>query len=796
MQALKKVCERGFGTIAQWSFRHRWLALLLVLGVVAALISQLPSLTMDTRNESFFKADDQVLIDYNTFRDQYGKDEFIILAIRHPDIFGFDFLQTLQKLHQELEKKVPYLDEVTSLVNIRNTRGEGDEIIVEDFLQHWPVNQQDLEKVRQRAEENTLYDNFVLSEDKTMTALIIKPLACNPETGILQQTEGSCRPMSNKQNREMMAAMEKVIDEFRSESFPIALSGMPVVVDYLNLTIEKDLSLIIPAMYIMIIIFLGLMFRRISGILYPLILFFLSLLSAMALMAILDIPMTNITIILPSFMLVVSISDAVHILALFYAEYQRCGDREAAIVSAMKRSGLAILMTSVTTAGGLASFAAAEIAPVADLGIVAPIGVFLALFYTVLLLPALLAIFPVKLKTTHPRRQDILDAIFKQLAAFTYNYKWAVIGFFALLTVIAASGAAQLQFSHLALRWFPQDSQIRTDTELIDKTMHGTVSLDIVIDTGKADGLYDPEFISSLETAVEKYGSYQYEDLFVGKILDLTTILKETNRALHENKEAFYSVPKDRKLIAQELFLFQLSGSDDLDELVDQQFRQTRLAMHLPYRDSIKFKKLVEFVEADLVKRFPDCSITVTGVNALFIEMLNNVMVTMVRSYTLAIVLISVLMVFMLGRLRMGLLSMIPNLFPLVVVLGLMGWFDIPLDFGTILIGSISIGIIVDDTIHFLHHFSTYYEQFHDCQTATWRTLQTAGRAMVVTSVVLMGGFLCNMFSGLTLNRYSGFLIAATVFIALITDLLLTPAILSAVYGKKPVSVSHVEVAS
>lgn len=793
MKGIKQVLAKAFGKIAATSFRHPWLALLLAVGVCIGLVSQLPHLRMDTRNETFFRPDDKVLLDYNKFRDQYGKDEFIILAIEHPNIFSLEFLQKLHNLHQDLEKNIAYLDEVTSLVNVRNTYGKEDELIVEDFLQSWPQNQQHLDLLRLRAKENSLYRNYILSENEQTTAIIIKPLACNPDADVLMQTEGSCEPMSNEQNRQLMAALEEIIAKYESETFPVAVSGMPVVVDYLNLTLEKDLAVIIPTMYLMVILFLAIMFRRVSGVIYPVVIFVCSLVSAIALMAILGIPMTNITIILPSFMLVVSISDAVHILALFYPEYQKSGNREQAIIAAMEHSGLAILMTTVTTAGGLISFAVAKVAPVADLGIVAPIGIVLALFYTVVLLPALLAIFPVKMKAEYSHNRSS-ERFFKLLSNMSCKYRWLIVGIFLVIVAVSAAGLTKLQFSHLALRWFPKDSQIRIDTELIDNKMHGSVSLDVIIDTGRPDGLYDPVFIQALDEATVKYRTYEYQDLFVGKILDVTTLLKETNRALHGNAQEQYALPKDRELIAQELFLFQLSGADDLDELVDQQFSQTRIAFHLPYRDSVKFKQFVKYLEADLQQRFPEASIAITGVNALFIEMLNNVMVTMMRSYTIALVLISILMIFMLGKLRMGLLSMIPNLLPIVTIMGLMGWFGIALDFGTILIGSISIGIIVDDTIHFLHNFSRYYDQYKDAERATYLSLTTVGRAMVVTSTVLTFGFLCNMLSGLTLNQYSGFLIATTVVVALATDFILMPAILSLVYDKKEEPVAAVEV--
>lgn len=782
MKTLKNRCEVAFGKIAGWSFKHRWLSICLVLIIFLPMLSQIPRLQVDTSNESFFRADDKVLVDYNEFRNQFGKDEFIIIAISGEEVFNQDLLEKLRNLHNDLEQKVPYLDEITSLVNVRNTWGKEDELIVEDFLETWPDDTDDLAALKKRAAENTLYENFILNDKGTMTAIIIKPLACNPDSETLLQEEGSCGPMTSAQNREMISSITPILAEYDAADFSIAASGMPVVIEYLNITLEKDLGIVIPMIFLMVIIFLSLLFRRISGIVYPIIIFVISLLSAVGIMAALAIPMTSFTTILPSFILVVSISDSVHVMALFYLEYQKTGDRGGAIVKAMQHAGLPILMTSLTTAGGLVSFMAAKVAPIADLGIVIPLSVFLALFYTIFLLPAFLAIFPLHLKENHEVRKKQLDKVFTGIARFACRRQGLVIGLFSILLILAIIGIGNLQFEHNALKWFPEDSKIRMDTEKIDQQMRGTVSFDVIIDTEKADGLYDPDFIRALEESVQQFSEYATDDLFVGKVLALTTVLKETNRALHGNKPEYYVLPESRELIAQELFLFQLCGSDDLEKLVDLQFSKTRFTMHVPYRDTTKYKILVADIESNLHERFPDSTITATGVNVIFVEILNNVMKTMVRSYSIALILISLLMIIMLGKLRMGLLSMIPNLFPIIMIMGLMGWLGIPLDLGTVLIGSISIGLVVDDTIHFLHNFGKYYDQYGDPTKATAKTLKTVGRAMLVTSLVLTGGFLCNLFSELSVNKTTGLLIASTILIALITDFLLSPAILSLVY--------------
>ena len=420
MKNIRLRTEQIFANWGRLVCRHRIKALVFMLLISLALMSQLPKLRVDTNSESYFKKGDQALLDYNAFRDQFGMDDLLIVGIEPPNVFDQGFLEKLRRLHRELEVKVPYLADITSLVNARNTRGEGDTLIVEDLLTDWPRSDTDLATLRQRALSNPLYVDLLISRDGTFTALILKGrarldageedvLAGFGETASIPEEQK--RYLDSEQKAEMVQAVEEVVEPYRASDFRIHLGGMPVVDVALQSSIKEDLDRLTPLSMLVTAFFLLLLFRRLSGVIYPMLTVILSLMSTMGAMAALDIPMTDVGHILPTFLLVVGVGDSVHILAIFYREYSRGGEKAEAMAHALGHSALAVLMTSLTTAGGLASFMIADAVPIADLGIIAPLGVAMALIYTLVLLPALIALLPVRRGTVREGHGPGIDRL-------------------------------------------------------------------------------------------------------------------------------------------------------------------------------------------------------------------------------------------------------------------------------------------------------------------------------------------------------------------------------------------------
>ncbi len=798
MIPIRQRIENLFEQLARLVFRHRIKALLVMLVLTAIPAAFLPRLTIDTTNESFFRRDDTVLVDYNAFKDQFGKDELFVVAIQAPDIFEPEFLDRLKALHNELKYRVPYLDDITSLINARSTRGEGDTLIVEDLMKRWPRTDRDRQTLRQRALSNPLYRDLLLSEDGTFATVILKARTYlqSPEQDVLGGFDDDPSPerhaagrvyLSNRQNSEMIRVIRAVMENHDGPGFRTYLAGAPVVVADIEAGIDRTLKTMIPLSLLVVVLFLAVMFRRASGVVYPMLTMVLSLLATFGLMAATGLPITHVTQILPTFLLVVGVADAVHILAIFFLRYDEGADKEDAMVYALGHSALAVLMTSLTTAAGLLSFIAADVAPIVDMGLISPLGVLLALVYTVILVPALIALLPVRRKprATASGKMPIMDRMLEWIAAVSCRHPWRIIAIAALCLILAISGMTKLRFSHNGLLWLPDDYPVRKATEVIDERLKGAVTLEVVIDSGKENGLHDPAFLERLEEAVRFFSDYQLEKLKVGKAWTITGVLKEIHQALHENRREFYALPGTRELAAQEFLLFEGSGSDDLEEVVDTAYRTVRFTIKSPFHDAMVYKRFLDEVQTYFETNFPGTRVTTTGVMALFAGMIHNVITTMAKSYLIALLVITALMVALIGRVRIGLLSMVPNLIPIMMVMGIMGWLDITLDLSTSLIGSIAIGLVVDDTIHFMHNFRRYVEQTGDVEQAVRSTMLTTGRAMLITSVVLAAGFFITMTAEMKNTISFGLLTGTSVVFALVADYFLTPALMMVVYRKR-----------
>jgi len=402
------------------------------------------------------------------------------------------------------------------------------------------------------------------------------------------------------------------------------------------------------------------------------------------------------------------------------------------------------------------------------------------MIYTLVLLPPLLAITPIKVKQKagDPLKDPLMDRFLAGVGKIAINYPYTILIITLLIVIVSIVGAARLHFSHDILRWFPKTSYIRVGTEKIDALMQGSITLEVVIDTGKENGLYDVDLLNRLEKTSAYLENLTVGKVFVGKAWSLITILKETNRALNENKKEFYTIPQDKQLVAQELFLFENSGSDDLEDFIDSQFSKIRLMIKVPYQDAVEYNRFIKVVGEYLDQTFPDVHITLTGMTALLFRTVSNAIKSMARSYVYALVIITVLMVILIGRLRIGLLSMIPNLVPIILALGFMHWFDFPLNLFTMLVGNIAIGLAVDDTIHFMHNFRRYFEKTHDAEAAVMETLHTTGRAMLVTSCVLSVSFFIFMFASMYNIFYFGLLTGITIIMALLSDYFVAPALM------------------
>lgn len=806
MKAVKLKFELFFESLAIRVCNHPW-KVILGLGLMTVLVSvNLSKLTIDVSNESFFHENDRSFLNYQEFQNQFGRETGVILALDPPKIWDLEFLDQLKALHEDLENEVPYLEEVTSLVNVTAIRGTESVLIVKDLLEDWPQSQADLQKLEAFANSIPAYQNTILSKDGKQTVIVIladvyaeegkQQSEMDPET-FIQEENDTLKPLKTKltpdQINEFIDSIDQIVERYRSEKIPIYVAGGLVVDKAHSEIVHSVVGKASVAILVVILILLGFVFRTVIGVFLPLLVIGLSFSTSLSIMGLSGIPLSLISQIFPPLLLAFGVLDSVHLLTLFYQKLQERQDKRQALVEAMKYSGPAMLFTSMTTATGFISFYGSGMLPISDLGIVAPFGVMAAYIYSILLIPAVIMLVPVKPKTAKIGKIQWLQRIergLQRISLTAVNRPKSILLISGFLLLFSILGVSNLRFSFNTLTMFPEGFPVRVATEWIDQKMQSSNSLEVIVDTGRENGIHDPVILNKLEQMNRYAESLTVNNRPVAKSTSVVDTLKQIHKSLNKNSDEFYDIPQESGLIAQEFILFENGGSDDLEDLVDNRFSKARVTIRVPNADAVDYIPLRKQLQEKYLEVFKNqAKVVVTGGMDLSTRSIVNVMEALGRSYTIAGILISVMMILFLTSLRSGLLSMIPNFFPIVLTLGTMGWLDIPVDMMTLLGGSVALGLAVDDTVHFMYHFKCNYEETKDARLSVQKTFATIGRAIFLTTLIMVFGFLVFIFAPLNPLKSFGLLTSATMVTALLADLLVAPALVVLVYKNATITV-------
>ena len=794
---MKDRIEAALGAWGRWVAAHPWPVIFVVLVLTAALGTQIQHFYLETSNDAFFHKDDPIVLQNDAFKEVFGRDAAMAVALEPPgSVFDPAFLEVVRDTHLAIEDEVPHLVEVTSLWNVRETLGNEEGLDVRDFLEDWPETPETLAALEQRARSNALYRNFVLSGDGRAAMIVIETEAYS-QLGEIDALEGfddvsdetaaaSRQLITGEEDAEILTAIEAVLAKTVPEDVDVHVAGMAAFTTILSRTLMPDMAQATVLSIVVAAVFLSMLFRSVLGVVLPLLTVGLSVFSTMSLMGAVGIPIMAPTQIIPSFLLAVGIGGAVHLVAIYYQGIRAGMDRHEAVPHALAHSGLPILMTSLTTAGGLLSFIPAALAPISHFGIISPIGVLLSLAYVLVLLPALLAVSPVRRVTEAAAGTDtVSQRLLLSVGRFSTRRSGLVLAVWAAILFAAGVGIPRIHVGHDMIEWFPEDSGLYQAVDYTNDHFGGAVTYEVLVSTGTDDGLHEPAVLRKLEAVSDHMLSVEAATLRAGKVVSIVDIVKETHRALNENRPEFYAIPDDRELVSQELLLFENSGSDDVEDLVTSDFETARLTARVRFDDGSFVKPYLDAVEPGIAAILGEgLDYEITGEFRLVGNTIAAALTTMLRSYSTALVVITLLMILLIGRVRLGLLTMIPNLAPVVFSLGLMGWVGFPLDMLSLMTASIVIGLAVDDTIHFMHNFRREFEAGEAVEPAVDHTLQSTGQALLFTSCVLSCSFLVYTQSYM-LNMYAfGVVISSAIAVAFLADVTLAPALVARFAGR------------
>jgi len=534
--------------------------------------------------------------------------------------------------------------------------------------------------------------------------------------------------------------------------------------------------------FIVIGILLAFFFRSVTGVIGPLTVVGLSILVAVSFIGFMEWQFDLLFTMLPTVLIAVGVANAVHIIVEFKTSHISLNDRREAIKKTIYLVGVPCFFTSLTTVAGFTSMTISPIKAIKHFALYSAVGVAGAFVMSLTVLVIFLSIGKRQSKirssdkpVRKSRGKTMLKKTLHRVAEFDIKNRWPIIIVSSVMFFLAALGISRLKVDSNFLSEFSDDVEIKHVTKRVDEVMGGTVSYSYIFDTGKTDGILEPAILREIEALQDKADTMD----IVMKTYSVVDLLKDVNKSLHDEDPAYYKLPETSDEAAQYILLYEMSGGDELGNYVTSNYKSANLEIRTKLADASETEKLVSSLDRFLEQR----SVKVidpemTGIGALWFRLVDYIVESQIRGFLLAFSVVALMMCTLFGSVRVGMLSMIPNLSPVVITLGIMGWTGIPLDYVKLMIGCIAIGIAVDDTIHLLARYQHEFRTSGSYQDALMYSMTHVGRALFITSIVLVAGFLVFLNSLMDSLAQFGVLVAATISVALFADFFLMPALI------------------
>ncbi|MFT7860335.1 MAG: MMPL family transporter [Sulfurimonas sp.] len=750
--------------------KFRWAIVILLPLLTIAFGYQLKNVQFDGSYRIWFGKDSEALQKFDNFRSTFGNDDSIIIILHSDEgVFNKKALTSIERLTDKLwqTRFIARVDSLTNYQHIHKDEEYPDEIIIESFIEDIEgLSPDDLQEKKRIALGEDMLLGRMLNQEATTTMIVgrLTPKA--------SQYFGSSKII-----KELVD--QYVEEESKRSGYKFRLAGGPPLNTTFSSLGKHDATTYTPLAILVAMVLLWFIFRRISGVLLSIAVVVFTFVIVLAVQVLLGFKLNNFTANMPIFIIAIGIADAMHLYWIYLVGRKKGMDNTAAIEHTLEKNFLPTFLTSITTAIGFGSLAVSEILPIKTLGIATASAALLAFLITITFLPALLAIIAPKIEAKEPEEsKDERGSFSRKYARFIANNDNKILVVTAFMFLVMGYGLTGLKVDSNTIRYFRDDVLYKQTINFIQKELTGPMAYEIVVDSKQKDGIKDPVFMKTVERFSNEF-SAKYPD--VRHISSLVDVVKKFNDVMQGEK----SIPNEQNLIAQYLLLYSLSLPQgmEINDKMDVYEQRLRVTASLNIVDTSLDLEMISWVE----KWWQNTpySAEVNGQTAMFAHMQHDVTDTLVESILLAIAVVSFVMLLIFRNIKMIPLFIIPNVLPIVLVLGVMGWFGMQIDIGVAISGAIIIGVAVDDTIHFLVKYKEARVKGLDFHESLSYTIHYAGLAIVFTTVVLSLAFSIFSLSQFMPNVNFGIITAIALIIAVLVDLLMLPAILSKFDGKE-----------
>ncbi|TOB20129.1 RND transporter [Vibrio parahaemolyticus] len=711
----------------------------------------------------FFDGTNKQLLAFDEIQTTFAKTDnlAIVIAPEDGDIFTPQTLSLIQKITVDAWQ-VPYSSRVDSIANYQHTEAFDDDLLVEDLLySEYELTSERISKVKSIALSEPVLKSALVSEKGDVTVVNITVQL--PEMDKTAEVE------------EVVSSINAMIDRYQRAYPDVTFhkAGIIAMNHAFMTAAQDDSSTLVPTMLVVILVFLTIMLRSILSVIATLIVIIGSVMATMGISGWAGMFLSTATVNVPTLIMTLAVADCVHVIATMRQSMKNGFTKVQSIERSIALNFVPILITSVTTAIGFLMMNMSDSPVLRDFGNLSALGVMVACLLSVTLLPALLKLLPIHVKMeTSQDQKHVMD----RLGDFVVSQRRALLPLSVVVIVVCASLIPLNKVNDESVEYFGQRNEFRQAADFMEERISGMTNISIAIKTNESQGIAAPDFLNT----IGEFSSWLRDQPETDHVATLADVYKRLNKNMHGDDEAYYLLPQERELAAQYLLLYEMSlpYGLDLNNQINVDKSSIKMVLTVANLGSVELVDLENRIYQWFAEHAPQYQVVASSPSLMFAHIGETNMASMLSTLPITLVLISALLIFALRSVRLGLISLMPNIAPAVIGFGLWALISGEINLGLSVVVTLTLGIVVDDAVHFLSKYQRARREGQTAEQAVRYAFHTVGRALWITTVVLVAGFSVLAMSSFRLNADMGQLSAIVIFIALVVDFLFLPTLL------------------
>ncbi|MGH1385975.1 efflux RND transporter permease subunit [Kordia sp.] len=764
---IKWINTRFWSSVARLILRNRIIILMLVVGMTVFLGSQWKNMRFSYTEANLLPDNHIVNVEYNKFLDIFGEEgNLIILAVKDSSLFTPEKLNAWNRLSKKFNAK-PEVSAVISTENLKKLvkNAEDERFELDNLIKGEIKTQAQADAIRAELFKNLpFYKSLLYNDEGTI------------RTAVYLDKEIVNTPVRKDFIYDEVLPM---IDEFEAETgLDLHVSGMPYIRTLNSQNIVDEIGLFIGAALLITSLIFFFFFRSFRATFISMVVVIIGVMWAFGVLGLLNYEITVLTALIPPLIIVIGIPNCIFFINKYQQEIKKHGNQAKSLQRVISKIGNATLMTNMTTAAGFATFIITESKLLKEFGIVASINIIAIFILSLLIIPIIYSFMALpKEKHLNHLNKRWIGAFVGWMEKMVRHHRFAVYVSSVALLALSIIGIYQIRISGSLIEDMPQNADFFQDIRFFEQEFDGIMPLEILIDTKRKNGVLKLPTLKRMD---------KFEELIVdtpelSQPMSVVSLAKYSRQAYFGGLAKNYSIPASNENTIISTYVAKSdSGLNMLSSFVDSTGRYARITTFMKDIGTDKMERIEENLQAKIDKTFKDrYDVTITGKALVFLKGTKYLVNNLIMSLSLAIFLISLFMAYLFRSFRMILISLVPNLLPLLITAGMMGFLGVPIKPSTILVFSIAFGISVDDTIHFLAKYRQELRSNHwKIRKSVYAALRETGVSMFYTSIVLFFGFSIFMISSFGGTVALGGLVSATLLFAMLANLLLLPSLL------------------